>query len=171
LISRCIQDFHRAAWNSDLNLPRPPMRRSLREESRTILNLHPSPLHGNRQAMRLAQYRIYIPRPLGGEGGLHPASSSAGAGRVRGSETLGPSVMPSTLRPFALLLLLSQTNSILVKTPSPPALRSPLSPKGARENASLVWRRIRDEARAEPGSSCGASANSDSSAGLLHFAF
>jgi len=107
---------------------------------------------------------INAPRPLGGEGGLQPAFSSAGAGRVRGSKTLGPTEIMSTLRPFhfcllPLLLPLCQTNSILVKTSSPPrqaergapsALRSPLSPKGARENESLIWRRIRDRAPGEP---------------------
>ena len=95
---------------------------------------------------------IYVPRPFGGEGGLQPAFSSAGAGRVRGSKTLGPTEILSTLMPFhfcllPLLLLLRRTNSILVKTPSPPqqaergapsALRSPLSPKGARGNVLLV---------------------------------
>ena len=86
---------------------------------------------------------IYVPRPLGGEGGLQPAFSSAGAGRVRGSKALGPTEILSTLMPFhfcllPLLWLLRRTNSILVKTPSPPALRSPLSPKGARGNVPLV---------------------------------
>ena len=92
-----------------------------------------------------------VPRPLGGEGGLQPAFSPAWAGRVRGSKTHVPTeTMPEVfVLTFAfciLLLPLSQTNTILAKTPSPPALRSPLSPKGARENKSLVWRRIRDRA-------------------------
>jgi hypothetical protein len=90
------------------------------------------------------------------------------AGRVRGSKTLGPTETLSTLMPFhfcllPLLLLLRRTNSILVKTPSPPALRAPLSPTGARGNESLVWCRIRDRAQGEPCPPHGASANLDSS--------
>ena len=121
--------------------------------------------------------RILVPRPLGGEGGLQPAFSSAGAGRVRGSKTLGPSeTMPEVfvhtsafcILRFDLFLWLRHDVSILVKTPSPPrasALWSPLSPKGARENESLVWRRIRDRVRAQPCSPRDASANLDSCAG------
>ncbi len=81
--------------------------------------------------------------------------SRGGTGEgVKNSGAYGGTVnaVAVSLLPFALLLLLSQTNSVLVETPSPPALRSPLSPKGARENESLVWRRIRDEAPAERGS-------------------
>ena len=49
----------------------------------------------------------HIPRPLRGEGGPQPAFSSAGAGRVRGSKTLGPTEMPSTLRAFHFCLAFS----------------------------------------------------------------
>ena len=139
---------------------------------------------------------IHCPRPLGGEGGLQPAFSSAGAGRVRGSKTLGPTeTIPEVfvltfafcILRFDLFLRLRHDLSILVKTPSPPrqaergapsALRSPLpdfwgpmdpigvpksdSPKGARENESLVWRRTPDRSRAEPCSPHGSSANLDS---------
>ncbi len=48
----------------------------------------------------------------------------------------------------------------LVKTP---AAVHALSPKGARGNVSLVWRRIRDRSRAEPCSPHGSSANLDTS--------
>jgi hypothetical protein len=68
---------------------------------------------------------VHCPRPLGGEGGLQPAFSPAGAGRayarrrdtgelerawasarrrVRGSKTLGPTEMLSTLRAFQFSL-------------------------------------------------------------------
>ena len=108
----------------------------------------------------------HVPRPLGGEGGPQPAPSPAGAGRVRGSKTLGPTEINARgfrshfcILRFDLFLRLRHDACVLVKTPSPPrqaergapsALRSPLSPKGARENESLVWRRIRKSARAEP---------------------
>ena len=111
-----------------------------------------SPTGGQANLFPAEIEETHCPRPLGGEGGPQPAFSSAGAGRVRGSKTLGPTDILSTLMPFhfcllPLLLLLRRTNSILVKTPSPPqqaergapsALRSPLSPKGARGNVSLV---------------------------------
>ena len=80
-----------------------------------------------------------VPRPLGGEGGLQPAFSSAGAGRVRGSKTLGPTeIMPEVfVLTFAFCILrfdlfsrLRHDACVLVKTPSPPALRSPPLPQG-----------------------------------------
>ena len=46
------------------------------------------------------------------------------------------------LWPFDLLFLLRRTVSRSGPTPSPPALRAPLSPKGARANDSLVFNSI-----------------------------
>ena len=77
--------------------------------------------HASRRTMEIPS-----PRPLGGEGGPLPAFSPAGAGRVWGS------------RPWHMKQILPKAFS-LVLTPSPTALRSPLSPKGAREEEFLVF--------------------------------
>jgi hypothetical protein len=73
-------------------------------------------------------HKNLIPRPLGGRGS-HPAFSSAGARRGRGSKTLAATETLSRREvftfaffalPFALLLRLSRTIPILLRTPSPP---------------------------------------------------
>jgi hypothetical protein len=75
---------------------------------------------------------IHCPRPLGGEGGPQPAFSSAGAGRVRGSKTLRPSEMLSTLRPFHFCVAIAAPSNEFHfgKDPLTPRLAVPPLPQG-----------------------------------------
>ena len=75
---------------------------------------------------------IHCPRPLGGEGDPQPAFSSAGAGRVRGSKTLGPSEMLSTLGPFHFCVAIAAPSNEFHfgKDPLTPRLAVPPLPQG-----------------------------------------
>jgi len=68
-----------------------------------------------------ATVRVFVPRPLGGEGGSHPAFSPAGARQVRGATRCW------CAGPFSLLA---------PRTPSPDLLRRPPLPQGGEGNSS-----------------------------------
>jgi hypothetical protein len=76
------------------------------------------------------------PRPLGGEGGPQPALSSAGAGRVRGSKTMGPTETLWTLRPFHFCPCFCGSVKRIpswYKPPLPPPCGPPSPPRGRGE--------------------------------------